>query len=465
MRAVHRKSAVLVFFTTATACGDAPIVDSSPFGAATSEGEVSGSPAEGSDDDTTGTAYDESDGDSDTTGMSCSAGMVGCSCYGNETCNEGLRCRMGECVPEACGNGIVEGDEECDDGNDDDNDDCLSTCVSATCGDGIVHAGVEECDDGNDIDDDGCTNACTLPKCGDGVVQDDEECDDGNDDDHDDCLTTCVWAVCGDGIVQAGVEECDDGNDDDTDDCPSTCMFATCGDGFVHADLEECDDGMPSNEGGCLEDCTIASCGDGFVHAGFEDCDGDNLGGNTCATQGLGWTGGEISCEADCTADVSACFATLDNTNSFCTDALFCLAYGPHAQQECFIGLGLPQPYTLTEVSYNIYGHDNPTSMALEVYAWTGSGPGTLLASEPLSSANFSFGVHTYSLPTPVVLESDSFCVGLRADAMFSLNRDPTSGPGHISFIEAPECGATSFGPISGTGMSGNFCIRPTLLP
>src|SRR5690606_21058346 len=45
-----------------------------------------------------------------------------------------------------CGDGVVEGGEECDDGNKSNYDACISTCVIATCGDGIVRAGYEECD-------------------------------------------------------------------------------------------------------------------------------------------------------------------------------------------------------------------------------------------------------------------------------------------------------------------------------
>ena len=79
-----------------------------------------------------------------------------------------------------CGNGVIEGSEECDDGNQNDSksawstsnelrlqkiilslvtqwfpfvdDDCTNQCTRAVCGDGIVGPG-EQCDDGNDIDE------------------------------------------------------------------------------------------------------------------------------------------------------------------------------------------------------------------------------------------------------------------------------------------------------------------------
>ncbi len=50
--------------------------------------------------------------------------------------------------PAVCGDGVVEGLEQCDDGNKVQTDACLSSCVPASCGDGLVQAGVEACDGG-----------------------------------------------------------------------------------------------------------------------------------------------------------------------------------------------------------------------------------------------------------------------------------------------------------------------------
>jgi len=65
-------------------------------------------------------------------------------------------------APIVCGDGVVEGDEECDDGNLADDDACLSNCDLASCGDGVVRSGVEECD-GSDAPcatDDVCAADC-----------------------------------------------------------------------------------------------------------------------------------------------------------------------------------------------------------------------------------------------------------------------------------------------------------------
>ncbi len=199
-----------------------------------------------------------------------------------ESCDDGNAddtdgCRN-TCTAATCGDGIVQaGVEECDDGNDVDTDGCLSTCVAASCGDGVVQAGVETCDDGNDVDTDACPTTCQTAACGDGFVQaGSEECDDGNDVDTDACRNNCVSATCGDGVVHAGVEGCDDGNEDDSDACLSTCVSATCGDGVVQADVEECDDGNADETDACLANCVAARCGDGFVQAGVEVCDDGN---------------------------------------------------------------------------------------------------------------------------------------------------------------------------------------------
>jgi cysteine-rich repeat protein len=208
----------------------------------------------------------------------CGNGVV----EGSEECDDGNDIEtdpcLSTCEQASCGDGFVQaGSEECDDGNDVETDSCLSTCVEASCGDGVLQEGVEGCDDGNDIDTDACRNDCAPATCGDGVVQaTTEACDDANDSNTDACLNTCVAASCGDGFIQEGVEECDDADADNEDDCLLTCKLASCGDGFVHDGVEECDDGDEDNTDECLDTCEVATCGDGFVQAGEEECDDAN---------------------------------------------------------------------------------------------------------------------------------------------------------------------------------------------
>jgi cysteine-rich repeat protein len=167
------------------------------------------------------------------TGSECSIGSEGCSCAPGGACDPGLVCvGSGVCGmssgeedtgEDLCGNGTVDGDEECDDGpNNGDDKACTSACRTAICGDGLVLAGVEECDTG--VQSATCDSDCTAPECGDGVVNmaAGETCDDGNLDPNDDCTDQCLLATCGDGVVNPG-EECDDGNLDPDDDCTPDC--------------------------------------------------------------------------------------------------------------------------------------------------------------------------------------------------------------------------------------------------
>jgi cysteine-rich repeat protein len=60
-----------------------------------------------------------------------------------------------------CGNGVIEGIEECDDGeaNGDEPDACRADCTAPACGDGVHDSG-EACDDGNPYGGDGCSPTC-----------------------------------------------------------------------------------------------------------------------------------------------------------------------------------------------------------------------------------------------------------------------------------------------------------------
>ncbi|MCH9682041.1 MAG: hypothetical protein K0V04_11445 [Deltaproteobacteria bacterium] len=70
-----------------------------------------------------------------------------------------------------CGNGRVEGDEECDLGaGNGDTQACTSQCRDATCGDGLLWAGEEGCDDAGQSAE--CDADCSPAVCGDGTIND-----------------------------------------------------------------------------------------------------------------------------------------------------------------------------------------------------------------------------------------------------------------------------------------------------
>ncbi len=171
-------------------------------------------------------------------------------------------------------------------------DDGATCLASRLCGNGEID-GSEECDDGaanSDTMPDACRTTCVDPICGDGVVDSDEECDDGNQDDGDGCDSTCAIEadVCGNHVVEDG-EECDDGNQEDGDGCAPDCTIEAdvCGNGTLDGG-EECDDGVMNSDvlpDHCRKDCTNPVCGDGVV---------DLQGGETCEPPG------SLLCDDDC---------------------------------------------------------------------------------------------------------------------------------------------------------------------
>lgn len=232
-----------------------------------------------------------------------------------------------------CGNGMLEGSEECDDGNRTANDGCASDCT-LECGDGTV-TGAElcdtaiaagdpgacpaDCDDGDACTTDSLTGADCSAECvhGDITVPTDGDgcCPPGADSSTDaDC-----GVVCGNGVLEVGETcdtaiaagdpgacptDCDDGIACTADaltgaECTAACenveitapmsgdgccpmgatigtdsdCTATCGDGVVTSP-ETCDTAITTGTGRCP---TMASCNDGMA------CTADSLiGGGTC---------------------------------------------------------------------------------------------------------------------------------------------------------------------------------------
>ena len=128
------------------------------------------------------------------------------------------------CFASRCGDGIMVGKEQCDDANAKAGDGCSAACllelpaasekdgwicptagkpcVRTTCGNGKIE-GSEQCDDGNNDMGDGCNPFCRrepacppgggacASACGDGIQGADEECEDGNARDGDGCSRDC----------------------------------------------------------------------------------------------------------------------------------------------------------------------------------------------------------------------------------------------------------------------------------
>jgi cysteine-rich repeat protein len=110
-----------------------------------------------------------------------------------------------------CGNGVVEGEEQCDDGNDDDDDGCTRKC-KYSCEDD------DDCDDGNSCNGE---EVCDDHVCDDSDpdLDDGESCGDGKE-----CVDGECEELCGNGVVDSG-EDCDDGDNDDDDGCTRDCEY------------------------------------------------------------------------------------------------------------------------------------------------------------------------------------------------------------------------------------------------
>ncbi len=223
-----------------------------------------------------------------------------------------------------CGNGLVEGGEDCDGG-----DNCGSNCrfkALYCCAGGRrtqiqtslldAHPGIGSgisCSLFGTMFDAGsqvtgtATAACT---CGDGLIDTGEECDTKNIglsasgslricrdvksgmEGPLSCTalcrldtSACVPAICGDGIIQPP-EQCDSfGRDSEI--CNRDCTLPVCGDGRINmAAGEHCDNGSKNIDGvlgACRTDCTFAICGDGLLDAPEECDDGNTDDGDGCS--------------------------------------------------------------------------------------------------------------------------------------------------------------------------------------
>ncbi len=203
------------------------------------------------------------------------ADAQGLPCEIDAQCGIGQACIEGVCGGRqgdpACGDFVVDDDEECDLGSENSpTGDCTPSCMLPACGDGFLQVG-EECDDGDTVPGDGCSPACLFESCGDGVMDAGEECDQGSaNNDEGDCTTLCTLATCGDGWVHMGVEPCDPGEEPSAS-CDVDCTVPMCGDGLHNpAAGEACDPGEAPDSAQCASNCTVPRF--------FDDVEDGNVG-------------------------------------------------------------------------------------------------------------------------------------------------------------------------------------------
>ena len=128
--------------------------------------------------------------------------------------------------------------------------------ILAACGNGLIEAD-EQCDDGeanSDTDSDACRTSCRLPSCGDGVADSEEACDDGNGWGGDGCDPTCA--------LQSGVQESEP---NDSWDAGQALTESTIDAALTGGDIDcftfevaECRTIAASQTGACTADLVLA---------------------------------------------------------------------------------------------------------------------------------------------------------------------------------------------------------------
>ena len=159
-------------------------------------------------------------------------GKSGDGCSNTCSVEPGWECPVGApCRAAKCGDGLIAGKEQCDDGNSKSGDGCSATCTLEAPGptekDGWVCPTPGK--------------ACVRTTCGNGKLEGSEQCDDGNNNMGDGCSPFCraepicpvgggaCTTACGDGLLlpsdKAAGQECDDGNTVDGDGCSKGCKL------------------------------------------------------------------------------------------------------------------------------------------------------------------------------------------------------------------------------------------------
>jgi cysteine-rich repeat protein len=166
------------------------------------------------------------------------------------SCGVNGLCKTGVCAPIVCGDGLVEGSEQCDFGaGNGPNTGCEVTCIFScttmpdSCPDMSTCNGVETCE--AVIVNSSAGQACLAGQpeadcsmCAAGV-----------------CMGgACLASTCGDGCVDAAVgEQCEPAG---TLTCDAMCQDIVCGNGIRQAS-EQCDDGNTTNLDGCDSACAF----------------------------------------------------------------------------------------------------------------------------------------------------------------------------------------------------------------
>lgn len=258
--------------------------------------------------------------------------------------------------------------------------------------------------------------------------------------------------VCGNGVRQ-GTEQCDDGNLNNNDACKNDCTNNVCGDGVIYTGVEQCDDGNTINGDGCSSTCQneLLNCGNGNIDPG-EQCDDGNLNSQSCATLGLGYTGGILGCSGICQFDTSQCTATNGSLtiSNVVTNPLFPISNN-----------GNPQQVTVSLTATNTNGNPYPLTIAFNLYNSLGNlvntqGPITIPTSSSLPAVytipgSLPNGVYTLRM---TIVDSFGNTVTITLGTITVTNITPQNcGNGQINAGE--QCDGTNLNNLTCQNLNG----------
>ena len=181
------------------------------------------------------------------------------------------------------------------------------------------------------------TGEFRTKKCGNGVADAGEQCGEPNLN----CPTgqSCNGCICS-GAPRAcsPTDQCRTNTDCTSDPNRPVCSSCSCV--AAPSGCTVADQCRTNNDclivGQVCSSCRCVTppplCGNGNID-GSEQCDGTNLGGKTCASQGLG--SGSLSCKADCTLDTRGCSGAGPGGTGTCGDGVIQTPNSNGKYEEC----------------------------------------------------------------------------------------------------------------------------------
>ena len=113
------------------------------------------------------------------------------------------------------------------------------------------------------------------------------------------------------------ISECGNGKVEGTEQCDGLDMgkytYQTCASLKYSSGNLSCNADCTLDTSACIGGTTSSTCGNGTIQK-YEQCDGINLNGKTCAS--LGYSGGNLTCKSNCSFDLTTC------SNLYCGDRI-----------------------------------------------------------------------------------------------------------------------------------------------